>query len=252
VDIHGSYILFSGSGSLLRKVGPSLESRDFSLFVFSNSIISLRVMLLNAADVPTTAYNKETISLVPEVDKVGNYCFVDFRDKLMLNDDLSFCNKEYDVKSNVTHFDSPCALACYPKIIDRLASLNEVFRMDKYNIVVIRHQNLLSDLKDRPDPVGYLEIDVSSDLDPIKNKYGSVQTSTRLLVNKAPSCLDCPTPSSVHNDAKNGGVIPQEFNPVITQSSAVTLFSVISTFLCAHKSPVLRVEIFTLNARVYS
>jgi len=78
VDIHGSYILFSGSGSLLRKVGPSLESRDFSLFVFSNSIISLRVMLLNAADVPTTAYNKETISLVPEVDKVGNYCFVDF------------------------------------------------------------------------------------------------------------------------------------------------------------------------------
>jgi len=138
----------------------------------------------------------------------------------MLNDDLSFCNKEYDVKSNLTHFDSPCALACYPKIIDRLVSLNKVFRMDKYNIVVIRHQSLLSDLKDRPDPVGYLEIDVSSDLDPIKNKYGSVQTSTRLLVNKAPSCLDCPTPSSVHNDAKNGGVIPQEFNPVITQSSA--------------------------------
>ncbi len=31
-----------------------------------------------------------------------------------------------------------------------------------------------------------------------KNKYRSVQTSTRLLVNKAPSCLDYPTPSSLY------------------------------------------------------
>ena len=96
--------------------------------------------------------------------------------------------------------------------------------MGKFERVTINHQNQLSDLKDSPDPtVGSLKIDVRSDLGPIKNKYRSVHTST-MLVNKAPSCLGCPTPSSLHNDDKNGGVeqvntIPQEFNPVITQSS---------------------------------
>jgi len=72
---------------------------------------------------------------------------------------------------------------------------------------VISHQNQLSDLKDSPDPVGSLKFDVRPDIvdrpsSPVKNNYRSVQTLT-MIVNKAPSCLDCPTPSSVHDDDKN-------------------------------------------------
>jgi len=78
-----------------------------------------------------------------------------------------------------------------------------------------------------------LEFDVRSEIvgrpsGPVKNNYRSVQTST-MLVNKAPSCLGCPTPSSVHDNDKGGGIgqvlcqrgqVPKRFTPVITQSSA--------------------------------
>jgi len=81
-DIYGSVILVSGSCSLLRIERFSVASFFNFNYQFKSDVVEavtfLQQLLLN-----------ETISLVPEVGKVRNYCFIDFRDKLMLKDRLS-------------------------------------------------------------------------------------------------------------------------------------------------------------------
>ena len=159
-DIFGSSILFSGSCSLLRKVGPSLESRDFLLLLFSNSIINLRVMLWNAVDpdVSSAASTNETLSLVHEVVKVSNYCFVDFRDELMLKDKLSLTNKDCGIGNNVTHSNVPCSLTCYPKIVLGLVHLNKIWKINRFEIVTMSYRNQLSCLKDSLGQVGFFDV----------------------------------------------------------------------------------------------
>jgi len=124
-------------------------------------------------------------------------------------------------------------LTCYPRIMLRLVYLNKVSRMCKFEIVTINYRNQLSGLKDSPDPVGRLKFDARPDKvdrspSSVKNNYSPVQTST-MIVNKAPSCLDCPTPSSVQDDDKNRrigqvlcqrGQVPVILPPVVTQSFA--------------------------------
>ena len=122
----------------------------------------------------------------------------------MLKNNLSFFNKDCDIENNFTHLNVPCSLACYSKIMLRLVYLNKVSRMDKFEIVVISYKNQLSGLKDSPDPVGRLMFDVRPDKvdrssGSVKNNCRSVQTPTT-QVDKAPSCLDCPTPSRSKSD----------------------------------------------------
>ena len=100
-------------------------------------------------DISSTASIPAETSSGIEISRVPNYCFIDFKNKIIIKDNnLNLNNREHHLSNNITHSNVSCSLICYPRIVLGLVHLNKIWKIDKFEIVTIKLKNQLSYLKD--------------------------------------------------------------------------------------------------------